>query len=187
MRIKAYHCPFLASVKRLDRGIHVQNPGFGEQELPTPAQVIPLPLRTALRRGFGKGSTHRIFAHHLFHPQQSRIDPDATDRGDVGIALMACKHREQYRSQHIALARGIGALIGNRACVNPRLKEFSRFQKVDKKRQLSHRGYLCLRVPFNVYSTGKCFHNQGSRSGYFPFTQWVNAFRLFLCVHGLGI
>ena len=103
----------------------------------------------------------------------------AMDSADERIALMPCKHGQQYRPQHIALARGIGAFIGSRTCVNPWLKEFSRFQKIDKRRQLAHRGFLCLGFPSSVYASSKGFDKQRSRSGYIAFTHRVDRFAFF--------
>jgi hypothetical protein len=98
---------------------------------------------------------------------------------------MARKRREQHRTQNITLAGRIGTGIVDRAVINPRFKEFSCLQKVDKEGQLPHGGYFSLRVPFNVDAARKCLYRQWLRSAYLSFTRWVNTLRLFLCVHAL--
>jgi len=108
----------------------------------------------------------------------------AANRGDVGIALMACEEEEKQCSQNITVTRRIRTCMVDQIFPSPRFALPRCLQEVDKKWQLTHRRYFSLRIPFNMDSARKCLYRQRLRSARFRFTHWVHAFKLLLRAHG---
>ena len=85
--------PLLVPIERLDRHVHIQDPGFRQQRFVAPQEMRLEPLGTGGLVKRPQGASHRIFTANLAHAQQGRIDAIGPNRGDVGIPPVSRQNR----------------------------------------------------------------------------------------------
>jgi hypothetical protein len=162
---------FLLAIQRLDGRIAIQNPRFAQHGRIDVLQTGLQPTHAGLLVQLRKPSSHRILADHFCHAQQFRIDTVAAQGIDMGVALMPGQYRQQYRAQHVALVRRVGAGPAQRALRDPVVKQATDMQKFDEERQLAQRRHRRIRIPIDVDSPTKGIHrywpaNRHQRAGW---------------------
>ena len=104
--------PFLVAEQSLDGGINIQYPGAVQDITHTAHQCGAQPLAALLLVHAREAAAHGIFADDPAHAQRLCRYRVAAQCGDVGVAFVPGKDRQQQCSQHVSLGRGIGAGIG---------------------------------------------------------------------------
>src|SRR5204863_7862943 len=85
----------------------------------------------------------------------------ASQRRDMGVAIMARQNRQQHGSQQIVLGWGIRAAEGQRAIRHPASEQSSLLQILDEEGQLAQRRHKPVAVPLDMHTTGKCLRRRG--------------------------
>jgi hypothetical protein len=57
---------------------------------------------------FGQAAAYRIFANHLVHAQQGRVDAIPAQGRDVRIAVMAGENTQQHSAKNVPHGEGVG-------------------------------------------------------------------------------
>ena len=109
------------------------------------------PAQPRLLLDLAEVAAHRVFAQHLAHAQQRRVDRIAAQR--LGVAPMTRQNRQQHSAQQIALARGIRARERQWAVRDPAIEQPALLQVLDEERQLAQWRHRRRRVPLHVNPT----------------------------------
>ena len=161
LRVVAHHRPLLAAVKRLDRGVAIQNPRLAQQGPNRVVEMAVQPRRALVRRDPLQGAPNGILARHLGHAQQRRIDPVAAQSRDVRIAPVSRESRQHHRPQDVPLRRRVRARVVQRAVRHQRIEAAADFQVFGEERQMSQRCGRRIRVPFDVDGAAEGVHLHG--------------------------
>ena len=127
--IVAERRPFLMTVKRLDRGVDVENPGLDQQRLDAKREMTPQPNRAFRLADRLEGPPDGVLADDLLHPQKLRQHGVAAQRHDMRVALVAGQHRQHRRSKDVALLWRVRAHIAQRTVGHERVEQPARLEE----------------------------------------------------------
>jgi len=183
LRVVAHHRALLLAIQRLDRAVDVQDPRLAQQRRGAIVEMRLQPRQTGRFVDLRQTATHRVLTHHLLHAQQPRVHRVASQRRDMGVAIMARQNRQQHGSQQIVLGWGIRAAECQRAIRHPAGEQSSLLQILDEEGQLAQRRHKPVAVPLDMHTTGKCFRRRRELLHRWLFTFRVRQKRRKSCVH----
>ena len=129
--------------------------GVAEQRQHASVDVALQPVEAIVLRHRSQRATQRIFADNLGHAEQlgqHRIGPE---RGDVGVALVACERRQHPGADHVTDLRRVRTRIGRRTVRDRGLEPARDLQELGEIDELAERRQRARRIPFDLDRTGK--------------------------------
>ena len=203
-RVVADFCAILMAVEQFDRRVAVKYPlgvqGFvsaffqcvihprsrlGQLGFAPDALFVRAAFISARRQMFQR-TAQTFVADDPAHAQYLRRHRVPTQSGDVRIAPLAIKNREQPGAKYLAYRRRIGAGVGHRATFDPALKHPRYLQKLGEEWQLAQRRSTAVLIPANLEPASGCGDaHLGPLSGLFgkrPINNFYHCISLKICL-----
>ncbi len=160
LRVVAHHRSLLVPVERLDRRVHVEDPGLAQQRPDNVVQMTPQPGNAPALVDLAQMPPYRVLAHDPLHAQKIRAHPVRAQAGDVGMATVARQDRQHQGPHHIALRRCVRTGQLQRAVRHQRVKQTALLHERHEKRQLAQRRHRRFRIPFHMNPTAETIHGE---------------------------
>lgn len=106
-------------------------------------------------------------------PSTSGSDTVATQRANMGVAILSSQYAQQPRGPKHQQLQGVRTGVAQGAGLQPIFKQATDLQELGKKSQLAHRGGLALTVPLNFKHAPQRLHTSW-RIDYFPYCSMVS-------------